>query len=70
MLEILLNKFLIITFFLAVFNVIRHIYYFIQAFVSSNEEQPSKYIISEKSLVILGLSLAYVVSVFFTGITI
>lgn len=50
--------------------ILRHGYYFIQAFFTSTEEVPVKYRVSNRSLFFLCLSLAYVLSVFFTGITI
>lgn len=70
MIEILLNKVLMVLFFLSVLNVLRHGYYFIQAIVSSTEETPIKYMIPTKSLMLLGLSLSYVLSVIFMGIKI
>ncbi len=71
MLETILNKLLVVSFLLSIFNVFRHGYYFIQAMFKTNEEgQTSKYIISNKSLFLLGLSLAYALSAIFTGITI
>lgn len=65
-----LNKFLLVLFFLSLLNTIRHIYYFIQAIVSSSEEQPIKYVISKSDLTMLGISIAYILSVIFTGIKI
>ena len=70
MLETILNKALVLLFMLAMLNAIRHGYYFIQAAVSSNDEIPTKYVITNKQLLLLGLSLAYLLSVIFTGITI
>jgi hypothetical protein len=71
MLETILNKILVVLFLLSIFNVFRHGYYFIQAMFKTNEEgQTSKYIISNKALFLLGLSLAYALSAIFTGITI
>ena len=71
MLETILNKILVVLFLLSIFNVFRHGYYFIQAMFKTDEEgQTSKYIISNKSLFLLGLSLAYALSAIFTGITI
>jgi hypothetical protein len=71
MLETILNKILMVLFLLSIFNVFRHGYYFIQAMFKTNEEgQTSKYIISNKSLFLLGLSLACALSAIFTGITI
>ncbi len=70
MIELLLNKVLMVLFFISLLNTIRHTYYFIQAIVTSTEEQPIKYVISKNSLILLGLSISYVLSVIFTGIKI
>lgn len=51
-------------------NLIRHTYYFLQAGLTSTEEEPKKYRISNVSLYLLGISIAYILSVIFTGITI
>jgi hypothetical protein len=70
MFEILLNKLLMVLFFVSLLNTIRHGYYFIQAMVTSTYEEPIKYVISKHSLTLLGLSIAYILSVIFTGIKI
>jgi hypothetical protein len=70
MLELLLNKVLMVLFFVSILNMFRHGYYFIQAIVTSTEELPMKYVISKNSLILLGLSISYVLSVIFTGIKI
>jgi hypothetical protein len=66
----ILNKLLLVLFFVSLLNTIRHTYYFIQATVSSSEEQPIKYVISKSDLTMLGISIAYILSVIFTGIKI
>ena len=70
MIEILLNKLFIVLFFVSLLNTVRHAYYFIQAIVSSTEEQPIKYVIPKTSLILLGLSIAYILTSIFTGIKI
>jgi hypothetical protein len=70
MIETLLNKLFIVLFFVSLLNTVRHTYYFIQAIVTSTEEQPIKYVISKTSLTLLGLSIAYILSSIFTGIEI
>jgi len=65
----IINKILMLLFFMATLTTIRHIYYFIQAFFTSTEEQPNKYILSRTSLILLGVSVAYILSTIFTGIT-
>lgn len=69
MLVDILNKILILSFFMSCLTTLRHGYYFIQAFLSSTEETPVKYRISNISLILLGISIAYILSVIFTGIT-
>jgi hypothetical protein len=51
-------------------NTLRHTYYFIQTWFTSTPEEPLKYKLTEKSLAMLGLSLAYVLASIFTGIKI
>ncbi len=68
MLTILLNKVLFVLFFLAILNAVRHTYYFIQAWFASTEEQPVKYKLSMKALLILGISIAYILTTVSTGI--
>lgn len=57
-------------FFMSLLNVMRHAYYFIQAFFQSTLEEPKKYKLEKTSLILLGLSLAYILTVIFTGIKI
>jgi hypothetical protein len=65
-----INKILVLLFVLGCLNAIRHIYYFIQAWVKSNNDTPTKYRMGNVSLLFLGLSLAYIISSLVTGITI
>ncbi len=62
-----LNKLVVILFMLSLLNSFRHLYYFIQIWVSSTDEEPLKYKITEKSLFLLGVSISYVLATFFTG---
>jgi hypothetical protein len=64
----ILNRILITTFLMACLATIRHCYYFIQAFFTSTEETPVKYKVSKMSLFFLCVSIAYILSVIFTGI--
>lgn len=66
----IINKILVILYVLSCLNMIRHSYYFIQAWVKSNEDNPQKYRMGNISLILLGLSLAFIISSVFTGITI
>jgi hypothetical protein len=70
MLIVILNKMFLILFFMSCLNLVRHTYYFLQAGLTSTEEEPKKYRISNVSLYLLGISIAYILSVIFTGITI
>jgi len=65
----ILNKFLILAFFMSCLTIIRHGYYFIQALLTSTVEQPIKYKVSYTSLILLGISISYILSVIITGIT-
>ena len=62
MLPELLKDFLILIFFMSLLNVIRHGYYLIQAWISSTEEQPTKYRLNNKSLWVLSFSIAYILT--------
>ena len=61
----ILNKILIIIFVLGGLNILRHIYFVIQSWVIKE-----RYILTKKSLFLLGLSLAYVIGSLITGIII
>lgn len=58
----LLNKALVVLLLMSIFNVIRHLYYFIQAWVRSDSDNPVRYVLNNKSLYILSISLAYVIA--------
>jgi len=66
----IINRILLVVFFMSCLTTIRHAYYFIQAFFTSTEEQPVKYRVSRSSLIFLGVAIAYIISIFFTGIKI
>ena len=63
----ILNKVLLMIFVLSILNVFWHAFFFIQAYVKTEKEN-SKYIVSPRSLLILGLSIAYVITSIITGI--
>jgi hypothetical protein len=63
-----LNKLLMVLFFMSLLNTVRHTYYFIQTWFTSTEETPVKYKITSKSLLLLGVSIAYILTTIFTGI--
>lgn len=68
MLVDILNKILMLLFFGACLNSTRHAYYFIQTLVTSKDDDQSKYRLTNKSLFLLGISMAYILTVIFTGI--
>ena len=70
MLVEIVNRILVVAFLLSTLTTLRHAYYFVQAFLTSTEEQPIKYRLSSTSLFYLGVSVAYILSVIFTGIKI
>jgi hypothetical protein len=65
--EFLLNKVLLITFILSVFNCLKHVWGLVMGL---REEIPNKYMISNRERFLLGLSLAYIITSVFNGIQI
>jgi hypothetical protein len=63
-----LNKLLIVLFFMSCLNTARHVYYLFQTWFTSTEEYPIKYKITDKSLFLLGVSIAYILTAIITGI--
>jgi hypothetical protein len=66
----ILNKLLVVSFILSLLTILRHGYYFIQAFITSTEENQKTYRIDKLKLLILGISISYVITSLFTGIKI
>ena len=64
----ILNKILLIVLVMSSLNVTRHLFYFAQAWMNSDSENPQKYRISNTSLWILSVSIAYVITSILTGI--
>ena len=65
----ILNKVIVLIFFLSSLNTLRHLYYFIQSFISSTEETPVKYKLSKTSLILLGISISYIFTVIHSWVT-
>ena len=63
--EFILNKVLLVIFILSVLNCLKHEWNIINGL---REEVPNKYKISTSERFLLGLSLAYIISVIFTGL--
>lgn len=64
-----INRILLVVFLLSCLTTIRHSYFLLQAIIKSEPEEPIKYKLSKTSLLLLGLSLSYVLSTLFTGIS-
>jgi len=62
-----INKILLVLLVMSSLNVIWHVFYAIQAW-TRNEEQNTKYILSNKALFLLTLSIAYIISSIITGV--
>lgn len=63
-----LNRILMVLFFMSCLNTARHLYYFVQTMIISNEENIVKYKLDKKSLFLLGVSVSYILTVVFKGI--
>ena len=63
--EFILNKVLLVIFILSVLNCLKNVWNIINGL---REEVPNKYKISTSERFLLGLSLAYIISVIFTGL--
>jgi hypothetical protein len=61
----LLNKILLITFMMCVFNCLKHVWEVIN---NLRKEVPNKYHISPKERFLLGVSLSYIITSILTGI--
>ena len=59
---LLLNKVFFFMFFMAILNTIRHIYNVIQSYYMSDEDESVRYILEPKDLMILGASIAIILT--------
>jgi hypothetical protein len=64
----IVNRILLMILIMGCLNVVRHTYYFIQAWVKSDTESPEKYKISNKSLWLVAFSIGYIISTIFYGV--
>lgn len=62
-----INKILVVLLVLSSLNAIWHLFYVIQAW-TKNEEQNTKYMLSNRALFLLGLSVAFIISSIITGV--
>ena len=68
MLLTIINKLLLVVFIMTCVNIIRHGYYFVQAWLTSEGDNPQKYIIKPTSLWVLSCSIGYFLASLFVGI--
>ena len=65
----LINKILMTLFFMSSLNVLRHLYFFTQFLIQPEiDDQVNKYKLTNKSLILLCISLAYILTIIFSGI--
>lgn len=65
----ILNKLLMTLFFMSCLNTLRHVFYFVQAFIQAGTDEPVKYKLNNRSLLLLGISLGYILTVIIKGIS-
>tara|TARA_R110000796_G_scaffold114550_7_gene226252 strand:- start:81 stop:299 length:219 start_codon:yes stop_codon:yes gene_type:complete len=66
----ILNRMLVVIYVLACLNVTRHLYKLFASWTSTEGDgETIRYILEERKLILVGLSIAYIISGFFTGIT-
>jgi hypothetical protein len=65
----LINKALMIILILSSLNIIRHGFFTVLAWVKDVEEN-AKYVITNRGLILLGVSIGYVITSIITGVTI
>ncbi len=64
----ILNKILLTVLVMSSLNVIRHLYYFTQAWVKSDTETPQKYKLGNGSLWVLSMSISYIITSLICGV--
>lgn len=64
----ILNKVSVLLLMLSILNVIRHSFFVIGSFLKADEENPQKYRLYPRQLLLLGLSIAYILTIIFTGV--
>jgi len=68
MIIFLINKILIVLYLLSCLTTLRHMYYFIQAYIKTTPENQIQYKISKNALLFLAISISYIVSGLFLNI--
>jgi len=63
----IINKILFLTLFMSIFNVGRHIWLMIK--IVREEDVPNTYTLPSRDLILLGLSVEYILTTMFTGIS-
>ena len=64
----IINKVLVFLLYMSILNTLRHIFYFIQVWVKSNTDNPSRYLLNNKSLWVFAMSIAYILMTIFNGL--
>lgn len=66
----ILNKIFFLLYFLSIATVLRTSFFLAGSFIKSDSANPEKFRLSSRQLLLLGVSIAYIASTFFTGIKI
>lgn len=64
----ILDKIFMLVFFMATIITVRHGYYFLQAILNTDKKNTVKYVLTNKNLIILLVSISYLLTTIFTGI--
>ena len=68
MMVLLINKVLLVLFWLSVSNVIRNLFFVLQSWIKSKTDSPKKLTISQPGLLLLGLAISYIMMTIQNGI--
>lgn len=64
-----INKIMVLIYILCSLNVMRYLYFFIQAWIESGQGTPVRLEMTPRQILILGLSISYVLTGIITGVT-
>jgi len=65
----LIERILWVLFVVSTLNILRHGYFLVQSWVKSTEENPTKYFLSFRSLLLLSISIGYFITTLIKGIS-
>ena len=65
-----INKLLLLLLIMSSLVCVRNLFFFIQSWVTSNSEEPKRFILNKRELFILCISIAYVIVCILTGVKI